>query len=77
MNRPSFLPFCAQEIEKKSEKISKNPLLYPSFPAIVSAVSGRCLAETFCYVEVGSSDVMISGWFFVIQKVGRVDVEKD
>lgn len=77
MNRPSFLRFCVQEIEKKNEKISKKPLLYPSFPAIVSSVSGRCLAETFCYVEVSSSNVMISGWFFVVQKVGRVDVEKD
>lgn len=62
---------------KKNEKNSKNPLLYPSFPAIVSTVSGRCLAETFINVEVSSSNVMISGWFFVIQKVGRVDVEKD
>ena len=77
MHEPSFSRFCVQKIEKKNEKISKNPLLYPSFPAIVSTVSGRCLAETLYNVEVSSSNVMISGWFFVIQKVGRVDVEKD
>lgn len=77
MCEPSFPRFCVQKIEKKNEKFSKNPLLYPSFPAIVTTVSGRCLTETFYNVEVSSSNVMISGWFFVIQKVGRVDVEKD